>query len=929
MTNITEEFELPNENEKVNEYKFTIQDLIKEGKESYVGWINSGSETLIKDATGTIDCSHCPGLVTFSLNNKNWMGISEMEFTIKSREALNLQFSYNGIESTQDESDTDDNFRVINFNNKNDGEIKFNLSSKLEWTLRTLNNSSSLLNVSYEPDYYAILKKLSEEKSTEIQKSKENKAIHEIYINQLKRDRDFFEEKLGNLKNDLELKKAQYRRIYYEKNTLTIQQGSLLEEKNELVSENNEQTSKIERLMQKNKSLLTQTSQYEKQIKITQNMFNAQTVTLNNTYKHEIEKLSKTNQDNIVELKQYKDKIDIQIKDYATLFNKYNKCKYELDQLNRHINTIENEKTVKSNTLIATNNTVEDLRQELQNIKEELNDQKEEYDTLEYSLNIANTNYENKSKNYNILKEDFDDVSFELDSAKRDLCDKTKELQDTTDELNYTRDELDDTKIELQDIRVELEDIKVELNYTESELSNITNSFKTIEKRNGELYQLNNELEEFNTKAVQNAYTARKGYEKYEKAATETKKELDDTKDELGKMVVLYEDVTQELQLNKKQIFTLEKELMITDAQLKNVSNGSKANTVKYQNLTESYELLETKLNVMSEKHFKLQEKYEILQRAHAKLESEKFDEPQNSAQNTILNDRVNTLNADLNYLNSYISGLEKEREVLKQQNFDYKQIIDTNDCIATSLSKDMEYYQNELKTLKSITQMKEEECISFETEIQTKDDELLEKDDELLEKEEELKSIKEELNNLQSVIKLKDRDTTNLEHIIEQYKLELNDPNSNKYHSIIKNLKTDKEYITKQYISIKNKFVQLKGDFNKLLWDIGNGTEIDNVNNENNTDGYDIDKCRNGGNGGNGGGGGGGGCKENVDLEMSKNALSTDLIDFEGRKKEIFRWYAGQSKRSKDFCCFGRELQLLLNDVLCHYRSNVLNKMQ
>jgi chromosome segregation ATPase len=253
--------------------EYTIRDIVESPRSSYVFSTSEYCDN-ITDLTGEVDGRECPGITRFTLCNQNWVSNAKMELTLTLNEDKNKRSKHsknftdasllifennhpNGVSvETDDLNDENTNFRVITFTcSKNEYfTIKTNLA--YNWTLRTLNDSEFNVELTYKPDFFQIIKNLKNNELKSESKRRFNDSLQKIYIEQLKKDGNYYCEELKasmdrihNLKIDLREARQQVENlqsecesVYSHKQAVLIKQRSSLDEIKDLKSKLNRMT---------------------------------------------------------------------------------------------------------------------------------------------------------------------------------------------------------------------------------------------------------------------------------------------------------------------------------------------------------------------------------------------------------------------------------------------------------------------------------------------------------------------------------------------------------------------------------------------------------------------------------------------------------------------------------------------------------------
>jgi chromosome segregation ATPase len=214
---------------------YGIKDIVETPKLSYVFSTSEYCDN-IKDLTGEVNGQECVGLTCFELYNNNWVSNAKMELTLTLNRAKmtkthvrdNVKDSSGLIfDNTSVSVDTDDvddenvDFRVITFTYSKNGHFTIATDSVYNWTLRTLNSSEFDLKLSYEPDFFQIIKNLKNSELKTASNRRFNTALQKIYIDQLKKDGDYYCDELKTAKSrihnlNIDLKQAENQVEYLE-----------------------------------------------------------------------------------------------------------------------------------------------------------------------------------------------------------------------------------------------------------------------------------------------------------------------------------------------------------------------------------------------------------------------------------------------------------------------------------------------------------------------------------------------------------------------------------------------------------------------------------------------------------------------------------------------------------------------------------------
>lgn len=256
--------------------EYTIRDIVKSPNTSYTFSTSEYCDN-IKDLTGEVDGRECPGVTCFTLRNQNWVSNAKMELTLtlnenKNKNSVNsvnskkvtdaslLVFENehpNGVSVETDDIDEENtNFRVITFTYSKNEYFAIKTDLAYSWTLRTLNDSEFNVELTYEPDFFQIIKNLKNNELKSASKRRFNNALQKIYIEQLKKDGNYYceelkatKDRIHNLEIDLKEAKEQVENLqsecenaYSRKEAALIKQRSSLDEIKDLRDKLNRMT---------------------------------------------------------------------------------------------------------------------------------------------------------------------------------------------------------------------------------------------------------------------------------------------------------------------------------------------------------------------------------------------------------------------------------------------------------------------------------------------------------------------------------------------------------------------------------------------------------------------------------------------------------------------------------------------------------------
>lgn len=240
--------------------EYTIRDIVESPNTSYTFSTSEYCDN-IKELTGEVDGRECPGFTRFTLRNQNWVSNAKMELTLTLNNTKNsknitdasiLVFENehpNGVSvETDDIDEGNTNFRVITFTYSKNEYFAIKTDLAYSWTLRTLNDSEFNVELTYEPDFFQIIKNLKNNELKSASKRRFNDALQKIYVEQLKKDGNYYceelkasKDRIHNLKIDLKEATDQVANLqnecesaYSRKEAALIKQQSSLDEINVL-----------------------------------------------------------------------------------------------------------------------------------------------------------------------------------------------------------------------------------------------------------------------------------------------------------------------------------------------------------------------------------------------------------------------------------------------------------------------------------------------------------------------------------------------------------------------------------------------------------------------------------------------------------------------------------------------------------------------
>ena len=315
---------------------------------------------------------------------------------------------------------------------------------------------------------------------------------------------------------------------------------------------------------------------------------------------------------------------------------------------------------------------------------------------------------------------------------------------------------------------------------------------------------------------------------------------------------------------SKDEIYKLNKEI-------KNLKESLQKSHDEYEELDDEYEDLENDLAEAGNKLKDRDNEIEIMKKQISELKERNAVLAQDAEYKT---DFKNLYNKFITFKNNY-SNNEKERFAAQERVNEL-----TNNVVSLT------------------SQIKEQECTITQLEADKRSySDTLNSQKELIERiSTDMDTFKNSNLNLKRILEVKEKDITNLEDLITEYKAELDKPM--KYREEYKNLVKDKEYLSKQNENIKHKFNEVKKSFDKFVW---------NTQEKNKMTTKQINQLK----------------KNKVDPEI----VMQDIDDFYDRMVDTYSYYHGQYKKDKNVMTFLNESKLLINDVLQYMELKFGNK--
>lgn len=468
--------------------KYTVMDIIENPKNMYVISTPEYCDN-ITELTGEMDCIECPGNTCFKLRNKNWVSSAKMELTLTlnrnklqhkkhidaSKLSLNNQSSITIDTDELDPENTD--FRVVTFTYSKDSSFTIKTDLAYNWTLRTLNNSEFTLKLSYEPELIEIVKNLKNIELKTASNKRFNVALQKIYIDQLKKDGNYYcaelksaKDKIHNLNVDLKETREQISCLEEECESIFIRKEALLQKNKSFVKELENTNSKLKRM------------------KFLKDYYCSETKIAKNKLEFSEKKYSKIKE----EYDELKDKYDDLNIDYTDLFKERNTIKNEYSNLSDDYDDLDED----YENLKKKYDTLTNEYEILKNNKTETIEQNKNR-TLENDLKV----YKNLAQKYNAkleLKErDIENLENIINEYKKELNKPIKYREDIStleSDNKYLKKTLANMKKSYNNLR----DSQNQMVWGyENEITELKNEIAYLKGRRVNKNKLENDINEF------------------------------------------------------------------------------------------------------------------------------------------------------------------------------------------------------------------------------------------------------------------------------------------------------------------------------------------------------------------------------------------------------------------------------------------------
>ena len=426
---------------------YTIRDIVENPRESYEFSTSEYCDN-IKEITGEVNSQECPGRTIFELHNKNWVSSAKMELTLtlnrdklskntsdNVKDACDIMCDFKNISVETDDVDEENvDFRVITFTYSGDSSFTIETNLIYNWTLRTLNDSECCVKLFYNPDFFNIIKNLKNNELKSASKRRFNVALQKIYIDQLKKDGNYYceelqsaKDRIHNLNIDLKTSKDQIRCLEDEcENTYN----------------------RREALNQKNKSALQEMKDLRDKLnrmKFLKDFYSSETKIAKNKREY-AEKQVETFKNKNTELENNNAELE---NNNAELENNNAELENENIELMNNITELENNITELENK----NNTLKD---EFYNIEDEYNDLEDDYSDLK-------SKYTKLKDAYCLLK-DAEEYSQGEQGKQEQEEDKIQEMEN---KIQFLEAECDLCKSTIKDQKLIIDSISAAKNDTQ------------------------------------------------------------------------------------------------------------------------------------------------------------------------------------------------------------------------------------------------------------------------------------------------------------------------------------------------------------------------------------------------------------------------------------------------------------------------------
>ena len=507
--------ELPESTEVTNstvptelvECQFSMNELIANPKTEYV--IKESAGYTFSKMNGSVKYTDCPGTVEFSIttNHRETFGLFggsrdspvKMELTLSSKKDVsNIKFisqtpaDTDEIEEKEDKEEKDEsmpNVRVITFNCLQWREFTISADVDYEWKLRPLIDVQFTFSSKFKPDFLQIVKQLKTNELKSTIKRKLNNTLQRIYVDQLKKDGNYYCNELRTAKDRI--------------NHLNVELSQMREYMN-TVEDDCETT---------HKRFMTIDVKYKSQLAELTNL------------KNELNRMKFLKEFYVNETKISKDKCLTLTSYISDLTTKKNE---ECDKL-------KNEHT--------------DLTEKYDNLNKIHDELKEKYENLTYKYEDMTNEYEKEY--YNLLKSG-ECVTDELNELKYDYELKVADYEslktEYKDELNYANEKYDSLETEHNQLLDDFESLDNDFDELEDDYFDLKDKYTKLKNKQSEIDDGIDELDEIDEQDKQ-----ANNVETLNKINNEMAVEIDQLKSEVKRLKHLEKDINNYKKLAEQQ----------------------------------------------------------------------------------------------------------------------------------------------------------------------------------------------------------------------------------------------------------------------------------------------------------------------------------------------------------------------------------------
>ena len=393
----------------------------------------------------------------------------------------------NGVSVETDDIDEENTeFRVITFTYSKNEHFAIKTDLAYSWTLRTLNDSEFNVELTYEPDFFQIIKNLKNEELKSASKRRFNNALQKIYVEQLKTDGNYYceelktaQDRIHNLNVDLNEAREQVENLqnecesaYSRKEATLIKQRSTLQELKKLKDEFNR--------MKFLKEFYTSETKIAKDKRIFAEKNLKEITKERDELKEERDELKEERD----ELKEERDELKKELNGsrikYDKIKKRYNELEDECDSLDaevEEVRRINDELTFEKER--AWESEFEELKSRNNELEEKLElmeEQQAEYDEELDELDELKCNNEQLKEKLELMEE-----QQAWESEFEELKSRNNELEEQQAEYDEELDELDELKCNNEQLKEKLELMEEQQAEYEETINNQVSSIKSLD----------------------------------------------------------------------------------------------------------------------------------------------------------------------------------------------------------------------------------------------------------------------------------------------------------------------------------------------------------------------------------------------------------------------------------------------------------------